>query len=404
MKVLMIAPQPFFAPRGTPISVYQRLWGLSKLGHKVDLLTYHLGENVGIPGMNIHRIPSVSFIKSIKPGPSWRKLLLDSLLFIKAIIMLLRKRYDVIHTHEESAFFSIPLALLFRKRHVYDRHSNLSQQLISLNFGNSFGLYKLFDLLEKRVVKTCDAVITIGSDLAQRVREINPQTKHIVIENLAVQATFPPKSRDSVHELRQRFCRNGNLLVVYAGNFERYQGIDLLVESAEIVVKNHPETLFLLVGANRQQIEHWSRVISGRKLSDSVHFLRAVPVEDMCSYLDIASILVSPRTEGMSIPLKLYTYLHAGKPIVATRLSAHTQVLNSRSAVLVPPTKESFAEGIMKLIRDPELREHLGCQAGRLAEQMCNPQDYLAKLDLIYQNFGPSSQTSDQPQLTYGNR
>ena len=39
MKILMVAPQPFFEPRGTPISVYQRLEALSALGHHIDLLT-----------------------------------------------------------------------------------------------------------------------------------------------------------------------------------------------------------------------------------------------------------------------------------------------------------------------------------------------------------------------------
>ncbi len=58
MKILMIAPQPFFEPRGTPISVYQRIEGLSKLGHSVDLVTYHIGEDVEIPGLRIFRAPN----------------------------------------------------------------------------------------------------------------------------------------------------------------------------------------------------------------------------------------------------------------------------------------------------------------------------------------------------------
>jgi len=75
MKILMIAPQPFFEPRGTPISVYQRLAGLSNLGHTIDLSTYHIGEDVDFENVTIHRTISVPFIKSLKVGPSWQKIL-----------------------------------------------------------------------------------------------------------------------------------------------------------------------------------------------------------------------------------------------------------------------------------------------------------------------------------------
>jgi len=49
MKILMIAPQPFFEPRGTPFSVLGRLKAFSELGHEVDLVTYHVGQDVVIP-------------------------------------------------------------------------------------------------------------------------------------------------------------------------------------------------------------------------------------------------------------------------------------------------------------------------------------------------------------------
>jgi hypothetical protein len=50
----MIAPEPFLETRGTPISVYQRLCALFSLGHEVDLLTYHVGQDTNIPGTTIY--------------------------------------------------------------------------------------------------------------------------------------------------------------------------------------------------------------------------------------------------------------------------------------------------------------------------------------------------------------
>ena len=71
-----------------------------------------------------------------------------------------------------------------------------------------------------------------------------------------------------------------------------------------------------------------------------------VPPEEAIAYLTIAEVLVSPRADGTSIPLKIYSYLHSGKPIVATKYGVHTQLLSDKIAYLSEPTKESLAEGI----------------------------------------------------------
>src|SRR5687768_14361710 len=143
MRILMVAPEPFLEPRGTPISVYRRILGLTELGHRVDLVTYHRGQDVAIPGMTIHRIPSLPFIKEVKVGPSWYKPILDLLLLWKALGLLVRKRYSVIHSHEEAAFFSMLLSALFRTPHLYDMHSSLPRQLANFKFGNYRPIVKL---------------------------------------------------------------------------------------------------------------------------------------------------------------------------------------------------------------------------------------------------------------------
>ncbi len=163
MKILMISPQPFFEARGTPISVYQRLEALSALGHHIDLVTYHVGKDVEFPNVKIHRVRNIKAIQHVRIGPSRAKILLDVLVFFKAIQLLLSKRYDVIHSHEEACFFSMFLAWVFRTRHLYDMHSVLSRQLGNFDFGNKTIFVKIFAVLESMVLKSCDAVITVGS-------------------------------------------------------------------------------------------------------------------------------------------------------------------------------------------------------------------------------------------------
>jgi glycosyltransferase involved in cell wall biosynthesis len=395
MKILMTAPQPFFEPRGTPISVYQRLQGLSALNHDVDLLTYHVGQDVCIPGVTVYRGPRVPFITKVKLGPSWPKALLDILLVCRAIALLRRNRYDVIHSHEEAAFWSVILAKVFRTRHVYDMHSSLPQQLANSPRWRFWPFVKLFELLERWVIHTCDAVITIGVDLEERVMAINPEAKTVLMQNLAVLADDAGSSHTSTCEMKERLDVDGRLPVVYTGTFERYQGLDLLMRSATIVKERCPEALFILVGGDPQQVAKWRHKFRARGLEDSTRFTGTVPLAESIAYLDLAEILVSPRTTGTSVPLKIYSYLHSGKPIVATNLVAHSQVLNPEMAVLVAPTEEAFADGILSLARSPDLRKRLGLRAQQFARENFDPAHYLTQLDLVYQQLPPTTAPSE---------
>ncbi|HJW89047.1 MAG TPA: glycosyltransferase family 4 protein [Anaerolineales bacterium] len=396
MRVLMIAPQPFLEPRGTPISVYQRLHGLSRLGHSIDLVTYHLGEDVSLPGVRIYRIPGLGMIKELKVGPSWPKLPLDLLLFFKAFGLLLRGKYDVIHAHEEAAIFSLILAALFRTRSIYDMHSSLPRQLVNFNFGNNPLIIKLFQVFERLVINACDALITIGSDLEMHAQAIKPSVVQMMIENLPMRARLTEADLRAVAALRQEYRLEGKLAVVYTGTFECYQGVRLLIESAGLVCRAHPEIVFFLVGGKPGQVLEWQEAARQAGLEGRVIFTGTVPVETANRYLDIADILVSPRIGSTSVPLKIYTYLLSGKPILATNLSAHTLVLTSETAVLVEPTKEAFADGLVQLISNPELRQRLGAQAQKLAEEKYSQAAYLARLEKIYRTLQPAVASKDQ--------
>jgi glycosyltransferase involved in cell wall biosynthesis len=403
MKVLMIAPQPFFEPRGTPISIYQRLEGLSRLGHDIDLVTYHLGEDVEIPGVRVFRTPKIPFINKLKIGPSWSKVPLDLFLFFKALGLLFRNRYDVIHSHEEAGFLAVSLAFFFRTYHLYDMHSSLPKQLVNFDFGNHWMVIKIFELLERMTIFVCDAMITIGPDLEARARKINPQVRQIMIENLPLRTRGKSWIQAPLEELKRRLGLNGKITVVYTGTFERYQGIDLLIKSARKVRDHTDRIAFILVGGQPGQIQEMQQLVRYLGLEDCVYFTGAVPIEEANQYLEMADILVSPRVEGTSVPLKIYTYLYAAKPILATDLIAHSTVLDDESAVLVEPSSDAFAEGLLSLISNPGLREQLSHQARLLAEEKYSDAVYLAKLEQIYQVFQPPVIPKKRPVHTLEN-
>src|SRR6476659_2285805 len=85
VRILMIAPEPFFEPRGTPFSEFHRIRALTALGHQVDLVTYPFGRDVSMPGLRIFRCLKPPFVRSVKIGPSIAKIPLDALLTLTVL-------------------------------------------------------------------------------------------------------------------------------------------------------------------------------------------------------------------------------------------------------------------------------------------------------------------------------
>jgi glycosyltransferase involved in cell wall biosynthesis len=92
-----------------------------------------------------------------------------------------------------------------------------------------------------------------------------------------------------------------------------------------------------------------------------------------------SDVLVSPRSRGTNTPLKIYQYLRSGKPIVATRLLTHTQVLSDETAILTGTSPREFADGILAAIDDPIRSASLGRRARVLADTKYSYDAYLER-------------------------
>jgi glycosyltransferase involved in cell wall biosynthesis len=95
-------------------------------------------------------------------------------------------------------------------------------------------------------------------------------------------------------------------------------------------------------------------------------------------------VLVSPRLEPYTTPLKIFSYMASGRPIVATDLPTHTQVLDAAAAILVPPTPAGLAEGILRALEDPAGAATLGRSARHLVETRYTFADFQRRLTDCY--------------------
>lgn len=375
----MIAPEPVFTPRGTPFSVIYRIKALSELGHNIDLLTYHIGEDIDIKNLKIHRTLKIPFIKHIKVGPSIIKIFLDILLLIKTIWFLLRNKYDIIHSHEEAAFFSIILSKVFRIPHVYDMHSSLPQQLGNFGFLNCFPFKQIFTFMENYVIRNSGSIITICNDLYDTVKSIDESAYTINIENIFDNSIIFKRDYSVINEYKD--ILKDKTIVLYYGTMEKYQGIDLLIRSVNKAMDKNNQIFLLLIGGRKDQIMKYKNLV---KFKDRVLFLDPVKPGELEPFIDMARILITTRIKGTNTPLKLYGYIRAGKPIIATDIYSHTQVLNKDISVLCEPVENEIAQSIIELISNENRCNELAQNCLAYAEKHYPIEKYIDDVKKAY--------------------
>ncbi len=400
MRILMIAPEPFFQPRGTPFSEYYRTRALTELGHEVDMVTYPIGEDVSIPGLRIFRAPGIPGIRKISIGPSLAKLPLDVMVFSSAARRLMSGRYDLLDCHEEAGLMGVLLSKLFGVPAVYDMHSSLPEQLVNFRYTRSAVLRKLFAILERWTIKGSAVVIVICPYLQEVVAAVDPEKPCFLIENSPLTEANRAAGSEEVTALRKSLGLEGTAVIGYTGTFEAYQGLDLLFDAVRWIAERDPKARLLMVGGHPDQIEVARGAIQQRGLEDKVVFVGQRPPAEMSVYLAATDVLVSPRSHGNNTPLKIYSYLRAGKPIVATRLLTHTQVLDDEISQLTAADPEAFGKGILTLLRDPNRAQALGEAARRRAENEYSYENYLEKtrrvLDFLSRTAEPEQAVPSQ--------
>jgi glycosyltransferase involved in cell wall biosynthesis len=395
MRVLVVAPQPFYQERGTPIATRLLLEALQAAGHSVDVLTYHVGEDPKLAGVRVFRAPAVPFVRDVPIGFSLRKLVCDLALLWRLVTLTRRHRYDVLHAVEEAVFMSLLVRAFTGRRSrlgtddldrlgcrvVYDMDSSMPEQLVGKYAALRFvdGVLRRF---ERLAIANSDLVLAVCDDLAARARGYATRTPIDVVEDVSLLDDDRPQGE--VENLR-RDLPSGAVLALYVGNLEHYQGVDLMLDA--IAMLESPPLKFVAVGGDADAAAAYRARVVALGLEAHVEFIGARPLSQLGALLAQADVLVSPRLKGQNTPMKLYSYLAAGKALLATRIRSHTQVLSDDNALLVDPTPAAVARGLDVLLHSPALRERLALSARRLATTRYSLTQFRASIANAYRRI-----------------
>ena len=384
-EVLLVAPQSFFTAAGTPINVLQMCRALTDLGYRIHLATFPMGNDIVMPGLHYHRAPRVPFVKQVPIGFSLAKALCDVVLAVKLLQLLRRHRFLAVHLVEEAAFFGVPLARLFGVRAITDLDSDIYEQLRTHRSFLARRLAGAAAVLRRIALRQSICAVTVAPSLTDLVAQVSPATTVFEIRDIPLGSAVGAPDPEAVQHLKQQYRLRTSRPVVYTGNFDARQGIDMLVRAMPLVRAKVSDATVLLVGGECHEIRRLRALTDSLGVSHAVRFAGKHAPELMPAFMALAAVLVSPRTEPLVTPLKIYSYMASGRPIVATDLPTHTHVLNGDSAMLVPATAEGIATGIIRTLNDPIAASQRAERAQQLIRQHHDFKHFRDRLSEVYE-------------------
>ena len=243
---------------------------------------------------------------------------------------------------------------------VHDIQSGLAQQL-GMNGGT---LGRLMRWVERATLDRVDLVVVLSQEMKDQLRRIGITAPIDVVplwvDTDEIQAV-EPATRPAVK-------------VLYSGNLGRKQGLSQVVAMAEQLATRRPEIEIVLRG-NGNQAQELLAEIAKRRL-ENVRLAELQPNEGLATALaagDIHLVPQNPQAAAFAVPSKVYNIMAVGRPFVATALPDSTLwhlQKQSGAFLCVPPNEPlSFAEAVMQLADDPQLRAELGRRGREFVEQ-----------------------------------
>ncbi len=128
LRILAIAPTPFFVDRGGHVQIYEQARALQKLGNTLELCTYHIGRD--LPGIVTHRIAKVPWYDKTDAGPSYHKLYLMLMLFMLSWREIRRFKPDILHGHGwDGCWIAFALCKLTGVPFVFDMQGSFTGEI-----------------------------------------------------------------------------------------------------------------------------------------------------------------------------------------------------------------------------------------------------------------------------------
>ena len=350
MKIAMVSPYDFTWPGGVTAHVSQLARELGRSGHEVQVLAPHTPSRESV---DADLLVPLGRSVPLPSGGSIARVSLSWWLYPKVRALLKKEQFDIVHLHEPMAPI-LPLCVL-----EFSESVNVGTFHASYNRQH---LYRFTSPITKRWQARLHGNIAVSPAARRYVNNTFPGNYEIIpngidFKHFASETAPYPEYQD------------GKLNILFVGRLEKRKGLRYLLEAYSKLKWEQTNIRLIVVGPGNPDKESY-RILSSHNLQD-VEFVGRVSYDDLPRYYASSDIFCSPATGAESFGIVLLEAMAAGKPVVASDIEGFRGVMTEGEQGMFVPKKDSdaLAKTLGILAKDAELRNKLGAQGRRLAEE-----------------------------------
>ena len=355
---------PYINGVSTSIAMLEK--ALKKKGHKVYIVTVNPEERsysftdhvIKIPGIPIgiydYRLSNIYPLKAVKKIKEWN--------------------LDIIHSHTEFGIgtFARVMAHQLDIPLVHTYHTMYEDYVYYVTKG-------YFDKSSKKIVEYltkfyCDKTATELIVPTKKTYDLFKEkygyarSVHIVPTGIDVEKFYPEKNNQTkALELRRKLgIKDDEFVILFVGRMGNEKSVDFLIENHKTILKENKKARLLLIG-DGPDIDNLKSITKKNKLEDSVIFAGRVPWENISLYYQIPDVFTTAsktETQGLTV----LEAMAAGLPVVALDDDAFREVVSDDYNGFLFKDKKGYVEAMVKIMKDPNLRDRLAVQARNTVE------------------------------------
>jgi glycosyltransferase involved in cell wall biosynthesis len=352
LRILAIAPTPFFVDRGGHVQIYEQARALQKLGNSLELCTYHIGRDM--PGITTHRIVRIPWYNKIDAGPSYHKLYLMILLFFLSWREIRRFKPHMIHGHGwDGCWIAYALYRLTGVPFVFDMQGSFTGEIVAHGYAKTQSLFfRFLRWIEWRTLHL-GTVVTQSEQMVQdAIRDfgVRPDRIFHTYDGVDTDEFRPGIDASDLHaELKLPADKK---VVVFIGLLKPYQGVDSLLEAVKILVHDlgYTGAHFLIMGFPDEDV--YAARAAAMGIGEYTTFPGKIDYKQVPRYLALGNVAVAPKLSPTEGDGKIYNYLASGLPIVAYDRPASKEILGDLAVYAELGNAYSLACALQKALTD----------------------------------------------------